>query len=42
MNEEDIAANPVFKGWHWAFHDEMDKAKREVRAVPRQPPGNHV
>jgi CubicO group peptidase (beta-lactamase class C family) len=35
VNEEDIADNPAFNGWHWAFHHEVDKAKREVRAWTR-------
>ncbi len=32
MNEEDIAGNPVFNGFHWALSHEVDQAKREVKA----------
>jgi CubicO group peptidase (beta-lactamase class C family) len=32
VNDEDIAANPVFRGFHWALRHEVDPVKREVRA----------
>ena len=32
VNEEDIAGNPVFNGFHWALSHEVDQAKREVKA----------
>jgi CubicO group peptidase (beta-lactamase class C family) len=32
VNEEDVAGNPVFRGFHWALHHEVDRVKREVRA----------
>jgi len=30
--EEDVAANPVFGGFHWAFSHHVDRDKREVSA----------
>ncbi|HEX2440552.1 MAG TPA: serine hydrolase [Methylomirabilota bacterium] len=30
--EEDVAANPVFRGFHWAFSHHVDRDKREVSA----------
>ena len=35
VNEEDIAGNPVFRGFHWALRHEVDQAKREVTARTR-------
>ena len=32
MNEEHIAGNPVFGGFHWALSHEVDPAKRQVKA----------
>jgi len=32
VNDESIAGNPVFNGFHWALHHEVDRARREVRA----------
>jgi CubicO group peptidase (beta-lactamase class C family) len=32
VSEEDIAGNPVFSGFNWALHYEVDQARREVRA----------
>ena len=32
VNEEDVAGNPVFNGFHWALRHEVDQVKREVRA----------
>ena len=32
VNDEDIAGNPVFGGFHWALHHEVDRNKREVTA----------
>ena len=32
VNEEDIAGNPVFKGFGWALSHEVDRDKRQVTA----------
>src|SRR5215471_13783310 len=32
VNEEDIAGNPVFRGFGWALHHEVDRDKRQVTA----------
>ena len=32
VNEEDIAGNPVFNGFHWALRHEVNREKREVTA----------
>lgn len=35
VSAEDIAGNPVFKGFHWALRHEVDPDKREVTARTR-------
>ncbi len=32
VNAEDIAGNPVFRGFHWALHHRVDHERREVTA----------